>query len=394
MAENLILRNENELPADVRALLHAPPPEGVWHCPSHPRIGNPFRVAAAITLVLLILMLIFFVMVNVDAWNRGNLRSEGFFISLILVLFPAGLYWLCRRFKVKAERLEADVQAGRVRYGLWLTAQHVLVNDYEGMCCARKQEIAKTHVYHAGGGRPDLLVLTLMNQQLVYILANALDGWYGQSEKLCSEFDQRLKVNPGISTEEMQKKADYYLPRTNFCYFIIDLDKEAVRLKSGAAEKAALIAMAETALAAWPEKVRSPLNEFFMTTEIDGTYEYGVNNAYCGGTITYHGFHKEKAHWLLPLCRTVSFYEAELIFPNVASVQDCAATFQNVPLTMIEFTGGMEDDVFDAFLAWAATKPLKMLTARNYSTERNSVSNLRDHLRKQLVAFKEQHHLA
>lgn len=393
MVENLILRKESELPADVRALMHAPPPDGVWHLPSHPRIGNPFRVAAAIALVLLIGMLAFFVMANVDAWQRGNYRSGVLLITLGFVLFPASLYWLCRRAKVKAENLEADLEAGRVRHGLWLTPHHVLVRDGEGICCARRQDIAKTHVYHAGGGRPDLLVLTLTNQQRIYITVPALDGLRGQAEKLREEFEKHLAVNPGITAEEMRHASEFHLPWKNFSYFIRWLDGEAVRLKSGDAEKAILLTMANEALAAWPDKARSTLDDWSMLIEINSTYEYG--GAQAGPDQWYHGFKtKGFAHLLLPLCRSVCFNEAENIFPTVASVQDCAAVFQDVPLTMIEFTGGMEADVFDAFLAWAATKPLKTLTSRNYSTQRNSVSNLRDHLRKKLADFKAQHQLA
>ena len=392
MAENLILRNESDLPADVRALLHAPPPDGVWHLPSHPRIGNPFRAAAGIALVLLLGMLAFFAMVNADAWRHGNLRSEGFLITLGMVLLPAGLWWLCRRAKVKAEKLEADLRAGRVRFGLWLTREHVLVRDGEGIACARREHIAETHAYHAGGGRLDLLVLTLRNAQKLFIAVPALDGWHGQADKLRDEFEKRRTFNPGITAGEMQRLADLHLPKTQFCEFIRWLDGEALRLKSDPAEKAALLAMADAALAAWPDQRRSALDEWFLNFEIDGTWEYGVNAI--GGGTTWHGFKKRDAHWLLPLCRTVYFNEVENIIPTVPSVHDCAETFFDVPLTIIEFTGGMNPLVFATFLGWALSKPLIILTSRDYSTQRNSVSNLSDHLRQRLADFKAQHRLA
>ena len=392
MAENLILRNESDLPGDVRALLHAPPPDGVWHLPSHPRIGNSFRAAAAVALVVLLGMLAFFAMVNVDAWRHGNLRSEGFLITLGMVLLPAGLWWLCRRAKVKAEKLEADLQAGRVRFGLWLTREHVLVRDCEGIACARRDDIAKTHTYHAGGGRPDLLVLTLTNRQTIYISAPALDGWRGRADRLRDEFEKHLTVNPGITAEEMQRIADLHLPKTKFCEFIRWLDGEALRLKSDPAEKAALLAMADAALAAWPDQRRSALDEWFLNFEIDGTWEYGVN-AVGGGTIS-HGFKKRDAHWLLPLCRAVCFQESENILQAPSDVHDCAETFFDVPLTNIEFTGGMNPLVFATFLGWALSKPLIILTSRDYSTQRSSVSNLSDHLRQRLADFKAQHRLA
>ena len=388
MSEKLVLRKENDLPADVRALLHGPPPEGVWYVASRPRIGNPFRFAAAIALALLIGTLGLFVMDSLDSLNRGRFRSEGFVITLSLVLVSAAFYWLCRHFKNKAVRLEADLQAGRVRYGLWLTAQHMLTQDYEGVACARRQDIATTEIYYSGRPRLDILVLTLTNRQTIRVIVKSLDGWDGQAEGLLAELQKRLAVTPGVIAHDMQNSADFYLPHQKFSDFIRWLDGEAQRLKSSAPEKAALLAMANTALASWPDKARSASDNWFMMTEQDGTYEYGVNNAYIGGGTIYRGFTGLYAPWYLALCRTVYFNEAESIFPDVTSVQLCAETFKDVPLTAIEFTGDMNDDVFDAFLAWAATKPLKNLTACNYSTERSSLLNLREPLKKKLADFK------
>ena len=65
-----------------------------------------------------------------------------------------------------------------------------------------------------------------------------------------------------------------------------------------------------------------------------------------------------------------------------------------MPLTVIEFTGGINGPVFDAFLDWAATKPLKALVANDYSTDRNSVSNLYANQRKALEVFKAAHGLS
>ena len=113
-----------------------------------------------------------------------------------------------------------------------------------------------------------------------------------------------------------------------------------------------------------------------------------------GGGTTWLGFKKQDAHWLLPLCRTVCFHESENILQAPSDVQDCAATFRNVPLAIIEFTGGMDPLVFATFLGWATSKPLKTLTSRDYSTQRNSVANLSDHLRRRLADFKAQHRLA
>ena len=54
MANNLILRHDRELPPDIRALLRGLAPDTVWHLPSHPQIGNPFRLATTVSLVFLV----------------------------------------------------------------------------------------------------------------------------------------------------------------------------------------------------------------------------------------------------------------------------------------------------------------------------------------------------
>lgn len=392
MSEKLILRKEIQLPDDLRALLHGPPPDGVWHLPSHPWIGNPFRFATKATLVPLTLLIALLLWTLFDSWSIGRFRSEAFFITLFPALFMAGVYWVCRRARAKAERLEADVQAGRARFGVWLTAQHVLVRDYdEGIRCTRREDIEKTHVYQSGRPRIELLVLTLRNKQPIRILVNAPDGRLGKAERLREEFDARLRTPQGMEAGEVQRMADLCLPKQNFREFARWLDGESKRLKFGERENSALLTMADTALASWPDSARDAFDEWSMRTEVNSVYEYGGSQS--ASDKNYLGFLKEQRFWLLPLCRTVYFFEAERIFPNVASVHDCAATFQNVPLTMIQFTGGMEPDVFDAFLAWAATKPLTALKARDYSTERNEVSNLREFLKQRLTEFKKERHV-
>ncbi len=393
MSADLILRTETELPADARALLHGPPTADVWHVGSQPRLGNPFRFATAVTRVLLLALLALFVITAWESGRRGRLLNEGFFITLSLVVVAAGMHGLCARFKAKALRLEADMQAGRVRFGLWLTPTHVLVHDHdEGIRGVARQDIAQTHVYHSGRPPVDLLIFTLTSGQPVRVLVNALTGRAGKAEALRAEVDAWLQPGIGITAAEVWQSAALYLKHQRFGEFAQSMAGVAERLKLDGAGRAALLTMADAALAEWPDEARGASEEWFIHSEIDGTYEYGVNNAAIGGT-TYHGFKTNTAHWLLPLCRTVYFHEGESIFPDIASVQDCATTFQAVPLTVIHLTGGMADEVFDAFLAWAATKPLRTLVARDYSTARNSVSDLSAPQRQQLAEFKQQHHL-
>ncbi len=195
MAETLILRTEDGLPPDVRTLLHGPPPGGVWYLPSHPRYSNPFRFAAAVSLVVLITVTVLFL---ITVFTATRVRSEGFAITLGLVLFSAGIHWLCRRGKAKGVRLEADLKEGRLRHGLWITPEHVLVHDLdEGIRCMRRSDISKTHIYHSGRPPMDLLVLTLTNRQTIRILVNGLDGWTGQADRLRSEVETRLFAKQG-----------------------------------------------------------------------------------------------------------------------------------------------------------------------------------------------------
>lgn len=195
MAETLILRAEEGLPADVRALLHGSHPEDVWHLPSHPRLSNPFRFAAAASLVALVAMTVLFLFTVLTA---TRFRSEGFAITLSLVLFSAGIHWLCRHGRARAVRLEEDLKAGRVHYGLWITPNHLVVRDLdEGIRCVRRPDIAETHIYRSGHPPLDLLVLTLTNRQTVRILVNGLDGWAGQADRLRSGVEARLFAKQG-----------------------------------------------------------------------------------------------------------------------------------------------------------------------------------------------------
>lgn len=197
--------------------------------------------------------------------------------------------------------------------------------------------------------------------------------------------------HPEITEAAMRKVADHCLRWKQFAEFSRWLDGEVRRLKPATLPTTELLVMANAALAAWPDSARSPEPEWFLRVEENGTYEYGVNST--GSDFTYRGFKRGHASWLLPLCRTVHFPEAESIFPSVTHVQDCAAVFQDVPLTAIHFTGGMKAEIFEAFVSWAGTHALTTLVAHDYSTDRNSVSNLTDSLRKKLAEFKAQRHL-
>ncbi len=392
--DKILLRDEKELPADVRALLHAPLPEDVWYVPSTVRFGNPYRFASKLTLGILIFALALFLPTALRDASKGKFLSDGFAITLSMVLFAAVFYSICRRLSKNAERIERDLNDGHLRFGLWLSPRHVMARDMEGIRAASRKDIEKTHVYHAGNGRPDLLVITLRNRERIYVMVNALDGWLNQADKLGSEFQSRLSGIPGISRQQIVQMADACLPRKHFSEFMKWLDGEAGRLKAGKTDRLALLEMADAALTSWPDSARDAqaFDEWFLLTEGGDTWEYGVGEQV--SDYRYLGFKESGAFWLLPLCRTVYFFEAESIFPNVASVEACARTFQQVPLTSINFTGGMDTAVFDAFLAWAATKPLKTLKSRNYSTQRNSVSNLEEFLVVRLADFKRLHNLA
>lgn len=395
MTEVLIRRKEHDLPPEVRALLHATPdeplPPGVWHLPSHPRINRPFRAAAAISLALLLITVSLFAVVAGEAFGQGQFRGEGLIITGSMVLFAAVLYGLCRWANNKTLRREAEGHIGRTRWGLWLTPQHVLVHDNdEGIRCVRKQDVTTTHIYASGRPPLDLLVLTLTNGHPIRIAVDSLDGWRGRASQLRQEVVARLGENPatnvGISLEQVKKIATYYLPHQQFSYFVRELNQEAQRLQYGANEKTALLALAEQALMQvdWPGASRYAMDDWFMWTET-------VNDDCSESDTRFLGFKKAEALWLLPLCRAVSFHEAENIFPTVDSVRDCATTLQAVPLTLIEFNGGMADDVFDAFLTWVATKQPVTVRANDYKPARNRLSDLRPHLRARLEALQVKH---
>ena len=389
MVANLILRTEQALPAHVRALLHDDPPPGVWHLPSHVRASNPFRFASTVSLIVLVGVVILCLSTVLTA---SRFRSEGIAITLGLVLFASGIHWWCRRGLAKSVRLEEDVKAGRIRYGLWITPQHVLVHDQEGVNCVARQDIARLYVYNSGRPPIDLLVLALHNKATVSVLVNALDGWAGQAARLQQEVQARLFAQLGITAQEVREIVAHYPPKPEaFWQMMRQLDALAQQLKLDAAGNAALCEMVDVALNAWPDESRVTSDSWFMLTEIDSSYEYGVNA--CSSGTAYLGFLAHPS-WRLPLCRRVFFDQAQSIFPTVESVQKCAATFRAVPLTVIEFTGGINGPVFDAFLDWAATKPLKALVANDYSTDRNSVSNLYANQRKALEVFKAAHGLS
>jgi hypothetical protein len=328
LSGDIILRGEDALPEELSALLREPPPDGVWHLPGHPpetaNLGFAQRVVRALKTV------------------AGRSRHE------TPPLDDEGL------------------EDGDGRFGLWLTEEHLLLVDDQGVRAARREDIVglrARRVRRLGLRTRDLLVFELRQGRL-YFSVNSLDGWAGRAEELRAEAGRRLKMGRARTDALEEFAAD-----RQFDGFVGWLESEVRRLQPDAAGRAQLLELTAVALSSWPDETRRAPPDWFLADEADGSGR--------------RGFARDEASWLLPLSRAATF-EAASHFPDAASVADCALTFRNVPLTGIELDGSVGDGPFEALLLWAATKPLRTLTM----TDANKSQQMR------LADFKREHGIA
>ncbi|MCW5733781.1 MAG: hypothetical protein KIS73_06635 [Enhydrobacter sp.] len=328
MPSDIILRGEDALPDDLAALLREPPPEGVWHIPGHPpepeKHGFVRRVVGALRAV------------------TGRARAETMAFD-------------------DDEREDDDN-----RFGLWLTPEHLLLADDRGPRAVRREDIggfSVRPVRRLGQRRSDLLAFELRQGRLYYPVEWLYD-WAGQADKLRAELDRRLKKEPS----RVGDLEDFAASR-QFDGFVRWLDTEVRRLQPDTVSRSRLLELSAVALSSWPDETRRALPDWFLSKDVDASGR--------------RDFARDKASWLLPLCRTVSL-QATSHFPDADSVADCALTFRDVPLTRIEIDGSLDDRRFGALLAWAGTKPLKML----------AIPGVTESQRARLAHFKREHRVA
>lgn len=237
-----------------------------------------------------------------------------------------------------------EVAKGEPRFGLWLTEDHLLLADDRGPRAVRCEDIVRVRLRRMRR----LLVLELRQGHLDFAI-DWLDGWTERAGELRAEVDRRLKMG----RTRLRVLEDLAASR-QFEGFVRWLDTEVRRLKPDDAGRAQLLELTAVALASWPDETRRAQPDWFFSSDMDGNGR--------------RGFIRDRASWLLPLCRVATF-EAGVHFADAASVADCALTFRNVPLTGIELDGTLRDGPFEALLIWAATKPLRTLTVTG-ATER------------------------
>jgi hypothetical protein len=308
VADDRIIRGEARLPADLQALLHAPPPDGVWYVPGRPsrpgRFGGLAKFARR-------------------TWDIVMGRADNY----------------------RDDPQDASPDGGGLRSGLWLTANHLLLVDERGPRAVRREDIQSVRIHRIGRAKRDMLAFELQDGRM-RIAVDSLEGWAGEAQALCMEVDGRQKAWRGLGHTPIERVESYAANR-EFEGFTRWIEREARRLQPDDAGRARLLELTAVALSTWPDETRRAPPDWFLTGGADD-----------GET---RRFARDKASWLLPLARAVSLQAAS--FDDAVALLACAATFHDVPLTAIELTGTLEDEPFDALLAWAATKPLKTLTA-------------------------------
>lgn len=344
----LIIRKEKELPEGLKPLTGrdfnpAQHPE-VIYIPGSFNVESLAKIPYYICAVLSFIVGVVFLYTCTGAiiyWSRyGAFRSEGPFISLIMFAFMFGLFLLCRRYLNKSKKLQKQIAAGEVRFGLWITPDHIMSHDMnEGWNCVKKTGIAALKIYNSVRPPLDMVVLHLNNKQEMRIVANWLSGYFNKVGELKLLIESKLlpaKIKTGL--------IDYFFAgqglrgegNNRFELLIQFAEQYNKDHQLNGQEKQEFISYINKKIESWPAEERIAKEEWWVDFNIDESYQYGVNSAVVK---EFKGYFKEP-NWMMPLAKTaiLEFEMADLIAERNADSFAEANSFEGLEVLVLKIT--------------------------------------------------------
>ncbi len=345
---NLIIRKEEELPEDLKNLTGknfnpAQHPE-VLYMPGSFNAESLAKIPYYICAVLSSLAGIFFLYTVIQAiiyqHKYGEFRNEGPLISFMMFAFMFGLFLLCRRHLKSSKKLQQQMATGQVRFGLWITPEHILCHDMnEGWNCVLKADIAYLDIYKSTRPPIDMVVLHLHNKQQMRVVATWLNGYYQKVGELKDLIEAKL-VPGKIKQDEIDDFIDQHnIPNEKvdrFSLLIFFTERYCKEHDLNEQEKYDLIAYINEKIKAWSAEERLAKEEWWVDFNTDDSYQYGVNTAV---TKEFRGYHKDP-YWLMPLAKTaiLEFDMADLISERNADAFVAANCFEGLETLIIKIT--------------------------------------------------------
>lgn len=312
LTDNLqILLGKTFVPADHADILYIPGSVSIY---------NLARIPFYMCLVMTALAGIFWLyalITELIKWTRhSEFRNEGVIITFIIFAFMSLMLLLSAWYFHRSKKLQARIESGEIRYGLWITPTHLLSHDLnEGLRCVPKKEVASLEIYRSGRPPLNMVVAHLHNKQVMRIVADWLVGYYKQVEALKELIESKLlsdKIRPEVidqflnsyRTPDSRHNRFFQLAR-----FVESYDEEN-KLNQG--EKSELINYVNKNIGDWSPAERVAEQKWWVEINTVENWEYGVN-----GVTWYQEFKgfPKKPYWMMPLAKyaILEFEQADLL---------------------------------------------------------------------------------
>lgn len=242
----------------------------------------------------------------------GGFASEGPAIIGLATLLPLALWAVALRYRWRMRDLEAQIERGELRLGLWLTPTDVIHRDLdEGLSRLRRSDVASVETYISIRPPVSLVVLRSPGNQTLRIAADWLAGYRGRVEVLRAELAERLllpaewamALDAFFATGGAATGPDRW---TALCDLLEEL-RLRHRQEMTSTTYEAVLGVVAGRISRWPAAECVAADTWWQRFVSDGEWEAGVGGV--GAATTYFdGFLSgSRLDWRMPLARRAVF---------------------------------------------------------------------------------------
>lgn len=152
----------------------------------------PYYIMLVVTLLAFAVFVLVTVVAILNPDPNVGIQTEGMFITFLLFAMMAGMFLWSRSYLQKTKRIAASVAAGEIRFGLWITSTHLLLQDMNNsLRGVAKQDIRQLELNRSNG--MEQIWVRTKNNRVLFITVDWLEGYHRKSEQLKQLIEQHLR---------------------------------------------------------------------------------------------------------------------------------------------------------------------------------------------------------
>ncbi len=152
----------------------------------------PFYIMLVLALLTGAVFLLVTIVAILNPDTNMGIQTEGMIITFLIFALMGGMFLWARAYYKKTKRISAAVSAGEIRFGLWITPTHLLLQDMNNsLRGVAKKDIRRIEVSNSNGMQQ--LWVRLQNNRVLFITTDWLEGYYHKNEQLKQVIEERLR---------------------------------------------------------------------------------------------------------------------------------------------------------------------------------------------------------